>query len=434
MNETAWTNAEIPSGQTTTQRLACRHPTELGEMMPRTINFYSLVMKSIRRRWYRNLALVMCFAFVTASLLSANFLIDGAQNSVQSGMQRLGADLLVVPEGYQAQTEAIIFTGKPSTFMFNQDVVGEVENTSGVGRVSPQVFVGSLSKAPCCSYAVELIGFDPQRDFTIQPWLQNHLARPLQTDEIIVGNLILADVGSRLQFYGHNFTVAGRLDATGMGIDTTVFMSLDDAYTMAEQSEQNAVVKLNLTRGQISAVLIKVADGADKNAVTRAITDHVPGTIAISSNYFAARVNEQLSAVTSTLYLTASSVTIVALPLVALISTMVSNERRKEMGLLRAMGGTRRFVFVLVLTEAAFLAVIGAVAGVAVSSVLMTSFQGVIQASLQIPFLWPEMSTVLGQVLLVCCLAVLIGALASLLPAYRASRMEPYEAIRRGEI
>jgi putative ABC transport system permease protein len=402
--------------------------------MSTSISFIGLVRRSIRRRLFRNIATVACFAFITGSILTAYFLVGGAQNSVRAGMERLGADILVVPEQAVQSTEAVILTGVPTTFVFDTSVAAEVAAIPGVERIAPQVFVASLANAPCCSYSLQLIGVDPLQDFTIRPWLQASLQKDLQQDEVIVGNLILGDVGDKLEFFGHNFTIAGRLEATGMGIDTAVFMRIQDAYVMAAESAQKAVVKLDLQAGQISAVLVKISSGADANEVQQSIVSQIPGAAAIVSGFFAASVSGQLSATTQALYFVAFSVTLVAVPLVALIAIMVANERRKEMGIMRALGGNRSFIFRLVVVESMVLAGIGASIGVIASASGILLFQGVVKSSLGIPFLPPPIQTVVVNSAMVSLLAITIGAVCSLYPAFRVSHMEPYQAIRKGEI
>ena len=202
-----------------------------------SISFARLLTRNIKRRPYRNIATILCFAFVAASILSASYLISGTTNSLNVGVSRLGADLIVVPANCTAAAEDVILTGQPTTFFFNTNPVPEIMRIPGVAAVSPEVYIATLS-ASCCSLPVQLIGFNSSQDFTITPWLQTNLGGPLKQDEIIVGNAIVGNVGSQLRFYGQNFTIAGRLAHTGTGMDETVFMRMQDAYAMAANQKQ----------------------------------------------------------------------------------------------------------------------------------------------------------------------------------------------------
>ena len=76
--------------------------------------------------------------------------------------------------------------------------------------------------------------------------------------------------------------------------------------------------------------------------------------------------------------------------MIALVFSLVVNERRREIGLLRAMGARCGVVFRLILGEALALTGVGGVLGVLASGVLLVSFQGLIEKRLRVPFLLPD--------------------------------------------
>ncbi|MEP7055439.1 MAG: ABC transporter permease [Actinomycetota bacterium] len=96
-------------------------------------------------------------------------------------------------------------------------------------------------------------------------------------------------------------------------------------------------------------------------------------------------------------------------------------ERRSEIGLRRAIGATRRHVSLQFLTESLLLAALGGVAGVAIGAAATTGYA----LSRQ----WRVVVPVQGLAMGVGA-ALLIGALAGLYPAVRASRLSPTEALR----
>ena len=401
-------------------------------MTDSSVTFGRLLRRNIRRRPYRNITTILCFAFVAASILSARYLISGTTNSLNVGISRMGADLIVVPANSTAADEAAVLTGQPTTFFFNDNPVPEIMRVPGVAAVSPQLYIATL-RASCCAYPVQLIGFNPGQDFIITPWLQTNLGGSLKQNGVIVGSAIVGDVGSQVRFYGQNFTIAGKLAPTGMGLDKTVFMRLQDVYTMAAESNKTAVEPLNLQPGQISVVLVRVAPGYNIAGVAAVIESMVSGTQVIQSSGLVNTVANQISATTQLLYITAASVTLVSLPLIALVSSMVINERKREIGILRAMGGTKRFILKLFFAEAITLALIGGIIGVLASFFLMYSFQNLIALNLQIPFLWPSISQTLSEVGMVLVLVAGAVTLAALYPAVKNSQIEPYDAIRSGE-
>ena len=392
-----------------------------------------LIARSIIHRPVRNGALILAFAFIAASLFSGHYLLAGASDSVKSEIAKLGADLIVVPANYTADSEAVLLRGEPSTFFFDDSVVPQIRNVSGVEQVEPLIFIASLT-ASCCSLPVQLIAIDPTLDFTITPWLEAKQQKPLAPDEIIVGSKIIAGGGTNLNFYGHSFIVAGKLDPTGTGLDTSIFLRTDDAYKMANDSKLNAIKPLVLPQGVASAVLVRVNDAAEATNVSYRIVDQVPGTRVLTSSALVTTVSDQLAGITQILDLSALVATLISLPLIALISLMVVNERRREIGVLRALGATRSMIFRLILGESVIIAAIGGILGIAASWIVLILFQGYIAEVTRIPLSMPVVSSLVSISAVTFIVTVAVGGFAALYPAVRSALMEPYEAIRSGEL
>ena len=110
--------------------------------------------------------------------------------------------------------------------------------------------------------------------------------------------------------------------------------------------------------------------------------------------------------------------------------SMTVTERSREVGLLRAAGTTRSQVMGLVLLQAFALGAIGSavgvVAGVGLSSLALSWVNSTGPISLDAP----DIS--IGSVLLALLIGVLVTLAASLEPAWRAGRIPPVEAFRRG--
>ena len=85
------------------------------------------------------------------------------------------------------------------------------------------------------------------------------------------------------------------------------------------------------------------------------------------------------------------------------------------------------------MTEAVLISVTGGLFGIGVGFSLLLSFQDLIVKSLKLPYLLPSVSVLAELVIGAVIFSIVTGLLSSLLPAASASKMEPYEAIRKGE-
>jgi putative ABC transport system permease protein len=114
------------------------------------------------------------------------------------------------------------------------------------------------------------------------------------------------------------------------------------------------------------------------------------------------------------------------------VFAMAANERQREIGLLRATGATRGFIFKMVIMEAVLISGMGALIGIAASLGLVVGFSRLIAVSIEMPFYLPGMHKIVSLVFVALSLAILTGVFSALIPALQSSTKEPYEAIRQG--
>jgi len=104
------------------------------------------------------------------------------------------------------------------------------------------------------------------------------------------------------------------------------------------------------------------------------------------------------------------------------ILTIAVSERTSEIGLLRALGATQRSVLLLFLGEAALLAALGGAAGLALGIGIAWGLKVAVPA---LPVHTPWSYAVAAELM-----AVAVGLAAGVLPARRAARLDPLDALR----
>ena len=112
----------------------------------------------------------------------------------------------------------------------------------------------------------------------------------------------------------------------------------------------------------------------------------------------------------------------------------LAKERKKEIGLLRAMGLKQGQVFGLIIGETCTMALIGGILGSGIALLCMDYAIELLREAFKLsPSVW---STSLA---LLCggtgvALAVILGFVASMVPAWKSSAMDPQAAITQGEV
>ena len=400
-----------------------------------SLKLSDIAVKNIRRRLFRSAAIVLAVMVVAATLFSITTVMGSVETSLQRSSHRLGADVMVVPREAESSARTALLSGEPTTFYMDKSVEDKVRAVKGVRRAASQLYL-QTSQYKCCDVGdIFIIGFDPENDFTIMPWLTNELKRPLGEKEAVMGRALTAYViGSDVKAYGETFKIAGMLEETGLHfIDISLYIPLKSFEKMTEYSDSGETKILEKLKGKISIVLVQADPDISPQRAAIFIEYDVPGVKAIVSEQVISSVRKQLFILLRSVLSVSVILWVMALLMIAVVFSMIVNERQRELGILRALGARRRDVFGLILREASMLSLAGAVLGVLTGGIFLFAFKDYIKSALNIPYMWPT-STQFAALVIVClALSFLSGTAAALIPAVKSMRMEPYAAIRRGE-
>jgi putative ABC transport system permease protein len=222
----------------------------------------------------------------------------------------------------------------------------------------------------------------------------------------------------------------GKLEPTGTNLDRSLFITLPTAYAMARSSRTTALRPLVLPEDRVSSVMVKVRPAADPARVAAAISRALPGVSAVVRPQMFAAYRTQIAGLLHVMLVVLALLLALALVVTMLLLSMAAHERRRELGVLRALGASRGAVVVALLAEALVVACAGGLAGVAVAGFGVSLFHTVIASRLGIPFVYPSGGALTAQIAAGLGLALLAVGVAAALPALRASVEEPALAMR----
>jgi putative ABC transport system permease protein len=392
---------------------------------------------NILHRRLRSVCIVLLIAFTTLLVAGGTLLGLGLKNGVESINARLGADAMVVPQSAGGDFEGALLGGSPSTFYLNSTIASRVMSLDGVERATPQLFISSFASGHCAAL-LQIIGYDPKTDFVVTPWLGDSSVAEPRYGEVVIGNNVTLGIGDKLLLFSVTLDVAGILEKTGMGFDNSVFVNMETAQALlAEYGKYSEALPLPEGAGAddvVSVVLLDLENGADVLAFQRRVNSGFrgEGVRYVSSQALISDASKNLGLVIGILAVLLAAVWIFAVFVLAVIFTLALNERRREFGILRAIGATRRKLSAIVVTEATLLCGAGAVCGVGALCLIVFPYKALIGHVLQAAYLPPESGAVVGLLAACLVLGTAVGPLASLFAVARIGKNEALANMQDG--
>jgi putative ABC transport system permease protein len=359
--------------------------------------------------------------------MAGSLMVSGLKSGINSLETKLGADIMVVP--YEATTKStfsnMILQGNPGYFYMSERVLGKLSAIEGIGQLSSQFYLASTSSG-CCDYKVQIIGYDPDTDFTIGPWLKDNYSGTVSDYEIVVGNQLNAFPGDTLRFFDVTCTVVAKLDETGSYLDTAVYANLNTIRAMIAGAKSNGMHTFDDVDPDtlVSSVLINVADGYSVEEVMNDINIHVRKAEATRTQSMISNVSDGLANISSIITVLIAAIWVLALVILVLVFSMIGNERKKEFAILRGMGASRKELSTLMTREALYVSLLGSVIGAVFAAVSITLFANLIRSSLELPFLTPGAVGFAALLILSVAASVAAGVLASMSCVRKVSRVD----------
>ena len=396
------------------------------------MNLTRLALRNISGSAFRSWVVAICAFLVAGFAIAIMLILRGTENSLRLVNERLGADIIVVPVGASTEVETALLMGDPVEVWMPKGNLEKIAAVPGVATASPQLYLSTLSNASCCSVSsMFLVAYDPETDFTIEPWLENTIGRGLDLGEVVGGTYVFVPEGEQnIKIYGYFVTLKANIEPTGTGMDQSMFLTFETAQDIARLSSELAEKPLVIPQDSISSILVRLEPGTDPMVVSEEIMRQVSGVTPVTSPNMFQAYRQQMNGLLASVLMVLGITLVLSGLLIGLVFSMAANERRRELGVLRAMGATRNFVLRSLLLEASLLALEGGLAGISFATLVIFLFRDLIMRSFGFPFLLPDLGLFLVEVLVGLALAMACVTLAAMIPAYRISHLEPALAMR----
>jgi putative ABC transport system permease protein len=371
------------------------------------MNLLGLALRNLRRRPVRTGLSILGISLAVGSALALIALSRSIQDSSREAINELGDDFVVTQKG-----ASDIFGG-----FIPESIIERVAAIPGVARVSGELFMF----APSTDFRSVLALGWPDTSYLWKkvPLREGRLPGPGERHVAVLGDTAAASLGKKLddelELVGETFRIIGISNYTTVINRGLVLVPLIDLQEASYRLRQVTVIHVNVERGAVAVepARVRIAIEALGN-VTAATADQM-------------LKNDRNLAILDAVSL-AISIIAVAMGALSVLSALVmaTQERTREIGIFAAIGWSNARIMASIVLEGMLMCVIGCALGVLLSFLAALAFPHIPAIGNLISF--KPSAALIAPVLGAACGLCLIG---SLLPAWRAIRMVPAEALRR---
>lgn len=372
------------------------------------------------RRKSRTFLSVLGIAIGVAAIIGLISVVDGVYNeyaSVISGLQGIWVWEKDVIDQTLSKVDA--------------DTENKISSVQGIRVVLPELWIppstidgkpigvggeGLSIDAPLV-YGVDISRY---RKLRSNVWIgeleKGSMLKPGDEGFVVIGKSLAEDrdkfLGSSIKVNGKRFRVKGILKSETMGLGGIIFMSLSDARDVSD-----------FPNDKVSCFYVELVNPAEDQVVAKKLGFILGEKFEIMST---SDMSELFSSVLGSFNIVIMLVGGLAAFVagVGIVNTILMSvlERTREIGTLMATGWTAFNIMKMILYESMFLGIFGGIAGILLGIGVSEATKGIGLPSIVTPVVMLE----------AFLFALVLGLLAGVYPAFRASRLNPIEAIHSG--
>lgn len=378
-----------------------------------------IALRNMVRHSGRSLLLVLIIAVAVGVVMTLDIVVYSAQRDLADRTDEYGPNIVVVPRADELPVSyggvdlgKITYDTEP-LHQGDAEKIRSIKNRENINRVAPKL----LGEVEIEGTRVPAMGVVWEEELGVKKWWELTGATPEGPGDLVVGSRVSerlgVTAGDALSFGEREFRVVSELEPTGTQEDELIYMDLLAASRMWDRGDEVSLIEVS---AWCSTCPIETITAQIKAEMPYARVSSVKKSLA--SREMLVGQFELFGAVLSALMVLVGALIIFTATLGGV------RERRREIGVFRALGYRGRLIFRIVLTENAVLGLIGGVLGATVA----VAAAGPITSSVAgVDVLWDGILIRVGAAL---GASLVVVTASSLYPAWKASRLSPALAMR----
>jgi putative ABC transport system permease protein len=386
------------------------------------------LLRQLTRRKLRTTLTILGITIGIWALVVFSSMANKINALVEGGSQYFAGKVLV--------TDASSLGVSIGTAPMNIEVADQVAELNGVAAAVPQIqLVYDPEGGGAFGSGETIIGSVPGADNGLETFpLTAILGRLLTAEDegshvAVMGSDLArkedVQIGDTITIRDVDFEVVGVLEPTLTAPDFMATVPLSAAQELFHASLPAQIQDAIAADALISQVVVYPEPGAGEADVAARIEDEVDNVTTLTGAEF----DEQVGSATAIFNAIIIGVAVISLVVggLSVINTMAMSvaERTREIGIKRAIGGSRGRIIRELVTEAALIGLIGGLIGLGLGALVVVIANEAGRDSGTILF-----DLTLGTALFALSFSTILGILAGLIPAWSAARLDPVEALR----
>lgn len=372
-----------------------------------------IALKNIGRQRTRSFLTVLGILIGIAAVVALGSAAEGIDNMVQISMEKMVGKIMIAEAG------SSFFTFFSDSSISNEQI-DELLDVPGVKDVIPMVFKVIGTEGIQFAQPETVYGIPPDKtEYFTGERVRMYEGRELEIgdlDVVIIGKDIAEmrniGVGDEYDIEDEPFLIVGVLEQTDdPDLDMGIVAPLENIREIMDLEDE------------VPVLYAIPEDIADTEIVADNIEDTFEDFNAITDLELSRQIGQMVNNIRFFTFGIAAIAAIVGGLGVMNTMIMAVLERRREIGLMKALGATNRMIMMQFLTESALLSVIGGVGGV-ILGILLAMAVGTFSGFAISPIVTPTLA------LIGIAFALFLGILGGFYPARKAAKLDAVEALR----
>ncbi len=391
-----------------------------------SISISHIAWKNVTRKIFRNVVLVIAVSILVALLIFAMLFNDSVEKDIEQATKKLGADIVLVPAEAKELAEEFILESREKTFYMDEFILDSIKDLPEIASTTYHIYLDTIESGCCSIEEGQVVVFDNDNDFVISPWLIEENLPPLKKGEVYVGDYVWEYLGllRTATLFDREMKIAGHLQYTGTGLDHGIFVQHDDIDMTAEG------VQGQFKNGQISIVFLKIKEGFEPDNVAKKIAKINPTIGIMTRGSIGGGIRSTMKDILRIFSITIGTSSLLAVLLAWSTFTALANERRREVGIMRAIGARKFHILKMFLTEALIISVLGGLLGIGIGHYMIHYLASDFNLLSRLDVLTSITTTNVVIAVVALFIGTTVCLTGAIMPIIRLARMEPLLAIK----